>query len=56
MTVDEDDHVREERIEAFRCDHKMTDDDLLIVRVIHPPARPEYTEQKQKRQIQSGMS
>lgn len=34
MTVDEDDPTREEKIEAFRRDQGMTDDDRLIVRVI----------------------
>jgi len=41
MTVDEDDPARGERIEAFRRDHNLTDDDRLIVRVtVHPPSRP----------------
>jgi hypothetical protein len=41
MIVDENDPAREERIEAFRSEHNMTDADLLIVRVIvHPPSRP----------------
>ena len=40
ITIDEDDPTRDERIEAFRRDHNMADDDQLIVRVIvHPPCR-----------------
>ena len=41
MIVDEDDPAREERIEAFRRNQGITDDDRLIMRVIvKPPLGP----------------
>ena len=41
MIIDDDDPAREERIEAFRRDQGMTEEDRLIVRVIvNSPFRP----------------